>query len=185
MSANLLQLSCAAMLSILVVPTVKAVEAPEQSNAGTSWLPGPHTCRNKPPNEPWQQRSALAAPIRVGGVRYDINETQMTAICRERRFPLPDGSYLVGREFTGYRISVPVDGDFGQPLAISLTGRSSHALQLSVHCGSFSGTDSGTRFIIQREQQNQISCQRMDIVLQSDSVTEPEVDLSIMLTERI
>ncbi len=149
------------------------------------WIPGPHTCRKSPPNEPWQASAISTAAVAVGGVRYDVNERQMTAICQESRVRLSDGRYVTVREFRGYRISIPVDGDFGQVLAVSITGRSSQAMQLTVSCGSFAGNDSGTRFIIQREQRNAVSCQRMDMLLHAESTNEPEVNLSIMLTERL
>ncbi len=169
-------------LQTAVAATKDDVTAP---GAVSPWMPGPHTCRKSPPNEPRQLLASSSGPITVGGVRYDLSERQMTAICQEKPIRLPDGSYLIAREFKGYRISIPVDGDFGQLLNVSVTGRSSQALQLTVSCGSFSGNDSGTRFIIQREQRNAVSCQRMDIVLQSESTNEAEVNLSIMLTERI
>lgn len=153
--------------------------------AASVWMPGPHSCRKAPPNEPWPSLAASAGAIVVGGVRYDVNQNQMTAICQDVQVRLPDGRYISAREFRGYRLSIPVDGDFGQVLDMSVTGRSSQALQLTVSCGSFTGNDSGTRFIIQREQRNAVSCQRMDIVLHSESTNEAEVNLSIMLTERL
>lgn len=167
----------------------QVVAAPDNQAGGVEaasvWMPGPNTCRKAPPDEPWPSLTASAGAVVVGGVRYDVNQNQMTAICQDVRIRLPDGGYITAREFKGYRLTIPVDGDFGQVLDMSVTGRSSQALQLTVSCGSFTGNDSGTRFIIQREQRNAVSCQRMDIVLHSASTNEAEVNLSILLTERL
>ncbi len=186
MSSTVLRCGLALLVPLFIQ---NAVAVTKDSAAGVEpaslWMPGPHTCRTAPPNEPWLIAATRSSPIAVGGVRYDVSERQMTAICQETPVRLPDGSYLIAREFKGYRLSIPVDGDFGQVLQMSVTGRSSRPMQLTVSCGSFSGNDSGTRFIIQREQRNAVSCQRMDILLHAESTNEPEVNLSIMLTERI
>jgi len=151
------------------------------------WMPGPHTCKDGPPHEPWlaPQPQLSAGPVLVGGVRYQLTELQMVAICQDRQWRLPNGTVVPIRQFRGYRASVAVDGDFGQLLQISVTGRSSHPMQLKLSCGSLQESDSGTRFIIQREQRNEISCQQMEIELLAESSAEPTVELSIMLTEEV
>ncbi|ODB35628.1 hypothetical protein BB427_03240 [Pseudoalteromonas sp. BMB] len=63
----------------------------------------------------------------------------------------------------GFEVTVPVDGDGGQDLYFDINGRSNQHMELSISCGSFDASDSGTKWAISREQKTDGSCRSMHV----------------------
>ncbi len=157
--------------------------------------PGRYPCQ-RPHVEEWLDENAIdeqaevqqvATPIYIGGVRYSVAKSAMTPVYRERYLPprpcLDDEPRLV-RTFVGYKISIPVDGDYGQSLFFDISGRATTEMGLKVNCGSFAATDNGNKFIISQQQVTNYSCRSMDIELTTSNAAA-DVNLVISIAEEL
>ncbi len=158
--------------------------------------PGRYPCQIPYLSEQWLDENAIdeqaevqqmATPIYIGGVRYSVAKSAMTPVYRERYLPprpcLDEEPRLV-RTFIGYKASIPVDGDYGQSLFFDISGRATTEMGLKVSCGSFTGTDSGNKFIISAQQVTQQSCRSMDIELTTNNASA-DVNLVISIAEQL
>jgi hypothetical protein len=157
--------------------------------------PGRYPCQ-RPYLEEWLDENGIdeqaevqqvATPIYIGGVRYSVAKSAMTPVYRERYLPprpcLDEEPRLV-RTFVGYKISIPVDGDYGQSLFFDISGRATTEMGLKVSCGSFAATDNGNKFIISQQQVTNYSCRSMDIELTTSNASA-DVNLVISIAEEL
>lgn len=143
-------------------------------------------CRGSQPFTVPAKTVAAVAPVYIGGVRYQINQTQMSPIYRYNWVPVPPPhlSDRCWQSVDGLAIQLPVDGDAGQPLMFDISGRSSAEGVLNVSCGRFSATDKGYKYLIFATQITGGSCRVMRLELRNVAVTG-NVDLSVQISEAL
>jgi hypothetical protein len=137
--------------------------------------------------------AASPPPIYIGGVRYLLTQEHMTATYQKIYIFNPCGNRppIMYDQFTGYTANIPVDGDFSQPLMFDISGRASEDMSLAISCGSFSGQDSGNKFVVFKQQQTNGSCQTMQLTLTSHNPPKgilfvaPTVQLNITVAEQL
>jgi len=132
--------------------------------------------------------SQQSAPIYIGGVRYAVNQTVMVPVYTERYVPggpCPGDFPRYVKEFAGYHVDIPVDGDEGQSLFFDISGRAGANFNLSVSCGSFSAADQGNKFFISQRLVTNHSCKLMQIELKGRAEVAPSVELMISIAEEI
>ncbi len=130
----------------------------------------------------------VVAPIYIGGVRYAVNQAVMVPVYTERYIPggpCPGDFPRYVKEFAGYSVNIPVDGDEGQSLFFDISGRAGANFNLSVSCGSFSAADQGNKFFISQRLVTNHSCKLMQIELKGSAVVAPAVELTISIAEEI
>ncbi|KZN57497.1 hypothetical protein N473_06325 [Pseudoalteromonas luteoviolacea CPMOR-1] len=126
-------------------------------------------------------------PIYIGGSRYTLNKSNFTPIYETRTIFEPC-SYepIVYRVLTGYEATFAVDGDFGQDLFFDISGRSNKSMTLKASCGSFSASDSGTKWVLSKSQNTARSCRQMTLKYTfSNSAAPSYIDLNIMISEQL
>lgn len=127
-------------------------------------------------------------PIFVGGARYTLNKSNFNPVYETRviLFPCP---YYESRHVTvlvGYEIIFSVDGDFGQDLLFDISGRSNKSMKLKAACGSFSASDSGTKWVISKSKNTNYQCKTMHLEFSFGNSTVPSyIDLNISISEQI
>jgi hypothetical protein len=130
----------------------------------------------------------LATPIYIGGVRYVVDQAAMVPVYTERYVPggpCPGDFPRYVKEFAGYSVDIPVDGDEGQSLFFDISGRAGANFNLSVSCGSFSAADQGNKFFISQRLVTNHSCKLMRIELKGSAALAPAVQLTISIAEEI
>ncbi|WP_052262670.1 hypothetical protein [Pseudoalteromonas luteoviolacea] len=126
-------------------------------------------------------------PIYIGGSRYTLNKSNFTPIYETRTFFEPcTYEPIVYRVLTGYEATFAVDGDFGQNLYFDISGRSNKSMTLKASCGSFSASDSGTKWVLSKSQNTARSCRQMTLKYSFTNSTAPSyIDLNIMISEQL
>ncbi|WP_052262668.1 hypothetical protein [Pseudoalteromonas luteoviolacea] len=127
-------------------------------------------------------------PVYIGGARYTLERSNFTPIYETRFFKAPFGIKFPITFLTGLETSFAVDGDLGQDLFFDIGGRSSMSMTLSASCGSFSATDSGSKWLISKKQNTKGSCKHMRLKFSLDKPTLPNnfaVNLNIMISEQL
>lgn len=130
----------------------------------------------------------LGTPIYIGGVRYVVDQAAMVPVYTERYVPggpCPGDFPRYVKEFAGYSVEIPVDGDEGQSLFFDISGRAGANFNLSVSCGSFSAADQGNKFFISQRLVTNHSCKLMRIELKGSAALAPVVQLTISIAEEI
>lgn len=115
----------------------------------------------------------------VNGVRYTMARSDFQPVYRDLSFgTCPNGTKLVG-----YRATLDVIGDTGKPLAFDFSGRSDKSVGFRARCGTFDGSDTGTKYIVNREMTTAGSCQQMTLEYSFDWTQPPsslELTFSIL-----
>lgn len=129
------------------------------------------------------QQIASAPPMYVNGVRYTVNKSNFTPAYHIRYIDI--GCELIEiKTLIGYSMILPVVGDNGQQLNFDISGRSNKNMTLKASCGSFSATDSGTKWVISRQTYTNQSCDAMKLDFTfSDSAEASYIDMSLLITE--
>lgn len=129
----------------------------------------------------------LRTPIYVGGARYSLTKSDFNPIYETRIIWDPCMIEPIEyRVLKGYEVSFPVDGDIGQELIFDITGVSNKSMSLSASCGSFSGSDSGTKYIISKRKKTNGSCRNMNLKFSVPSGRAPNnIDLNVTISEQI
>ncbi|WDE11880.1 hypothetical protein [Thalassomonas haliotis] len=130
--------------------------------------------------------NAYVAPIYIGGVLYQLDKTDFTAIYNERWiFPPCGEDPILIKTLAGYTINIPVDGDYGQDLIFDINGRSDgKVMTLTASCGNFTATDSGDKYIISKQMNTNGTCSNMKLKFSFTSSTPPgQIDLSVLIAE--
>jgi len=131
-------------------------------------------------------QNVTAPPIYIGGVRYQVNNSQFAPEYRYRwiRLPPPIQQPFCARFLDKLVLSIPVDGDAGQRLLFDVNGRASSTGTLTASCGSFSGSDQGNKFLISGQQVTGGSCRIMRLELRNIPESA-SVDLSVQISEQL
>ncbi|MCO7199688.1 hypothetical protein [Pseudoalteromonas sp. OANN1] len=118
------------------------------------------------PEQSNQNNITNIEPIYVGGARYELLNYFFEPIHATRYEKYgSEGKYRLVKYIVGYEMTIPVDGDFGQELIFDVSGYASKDAKLSVSCGSFSGSDFGTRYYITKRISTGGSCKTMKVRL--------------------
>ncbi|MBQ4863956.1 collagen-like protein [Pseudoalteromonas sp. MMG013] len=133
------------------------------------------------------QPSMLSAPIYIGGARYTLTKSNFNPVYETR--VIYDPCYFepprTYRQLVGYEVSFPVDGDFGQDLIYDLVGRSNKSMSLSASCGSFSGSDSGSKYVISTRKNTGGSCKNMHVKFRFTGSAPSYINLNVTISEEI
>lgn len=169
-----------------LLPLVLVTSAVLTATDAAATMVDPKFCRGSQPFVQPPKVASATAPVYVGGVRYFINQTQMTPLYRYHWVPVPPPhiSERCWRVVDGLTIQIPVDGDAGQRLLFDINGRSGRDGVLTASCGSFSATDSGNKFVISSWQTTGGSCRSMRLDLRNVDATTT-LDLSIQIAEQL
>ncbi|MFC3033725.1 hypothetical protein ACFOEE_14470 [Pseudoalteromonas fenneropenaei] len=128
-------------------------------------------------------------PIYIGGARYALNKSKFTPVYRTRTIfdPCRHEEPIIINQLAGYEVSFPVDGDFGQQLYFDISGRSDRSMSLNVSCGSFSGSDSGDKFVVSKSQNTGGTCKSMTVKFSFPAGTAAPtyIDLNLMISEQL
>ena len=119
--------------------------------------------------------------VYVGGVRYSLSKSSFTPVYED----LSNGECPNGTKLTGYKTSLSVVGDNGQSLIFDMSGQSDRSVSLTASCGSFSGSDSGTKYIIAREMSTGGSCRNMNLTFKFNWRLPPaSLNLNLSILEK-
>ncbi|WP_105166994.1 hypothetical protein [Pseudoalteromonas sp. T1lg23B] len=130
----------------------------------------------------------MTSPIYIGGARYTLNKSSFTPVYTTRVIyePCLMPEPITVNVLTGYEARFAVYGDYSQDLFFDISGRSDKSMNLSVSCGSFSGSDSGTKWVISKQQNTGGSCKSMLVKYSFTNSTAPAaIDLNIMISEEL
>ncbi|WP_281559079.1 hypothetical protein [Thalassomonas sp. RHCl1] len=110
-----------------------------------------------------------AEPIYIGGVMYKLTKADFIPVYRVdyiyRPCSIPQPVWVL----TGYKTTIPVDGDYGQELHFEISGRSDGTeMALQASCGDFSASDSGSKYFISKTMSTNQSCQSMKLTFTFD-----------------
>ncbi|MBQ4848058.1 hypothetical protein [Pseudoalteromonas sp. MMG005] len=131
--------------------------------------------------------SMLSAPIYIGGARYTLNKSNFNGIYETRVIydPCDFEPPRTYRQLVGYEVSFPVDGDLSQDLIYDLVGRSNKSMSLSASCGSFSGSDSGSKYVISTRKNTGGSCKNMHVKFRFTGSAPSYINLNVTISEEI
>lgn len=119
--------------------------------------------------------------VYVGGTRYSFSKSSLTPIYQD----LSGGECPNGTKLVGYKTQFSVIGDTGQQLIFDMSGQSDRSVSLSASCGSFSGSDSGTKYIIGREMSTGGSCRSMNLDFRFNWRLPPSsINLNLSILEK-
>lgn len=112
-------------------------------------------------------------PLYVGSARYSLNKSHFKYIGY-------NGIYKFEAKF-------PVDGDYGQELIYDIIGKLGpvYIAYLDVRCGNFYAQDQTQRIIISKTMTTSGSCKEMSVSLYTPHPGIGEVDISVMVSEKI
>ncbi len=146
----------------------------------------PKYCRGSQPFTVQAKIATSATPVYIGGVRYQINQTQMSPLYRYNWVPVPPPhlSERCWQSVDGLVIQLPVDGDAGQRLMFDISGRSGTAGVLNVSCGSFNGSDRGEKYVISTTQITGGSCRILRLELRNVTASS-NVALDVQISEAL
>ncbi|WDE05416.1 hypothetical protein SG34_000235 [Thalassomonas viridans] len=108
-------------------------------------------------------------PIYIGGVMYKLTKADFTPVYRidyiYRPCSIPEPVWVL----TGYKTTIPVNGDYGQELNFEISGRSDGTeMALQARCGDFSAADSGSKYFISKTMVTNQTCQSMQLTFSFD-----------------
>jgi len=126
------------------------------------------------------QLEAYVEPIYIGGVMYKLTKADFTPVYRidyiYRPCSIPEPVWVL----TGYKTTIPVDGDYGQELNFEISGRSDGTeMALRASCGDFSATDSGSKYFISKTMTTNQTCQNMQLNFTFDGGIDEPVPASM------
>ncbi|WDE11874.1 hypothetical protein [Thalassomonas haliotis] len=108
-------------------------------------------------------------PIYIGGVMYKLTKADFTPIYRVEYIYRPCSIPQPVWVLTGYKTTIPVNGDYGQELHFEISGRSDGTeMALQASCGYFSASDSGSKYFISKSMITNQSCQSMQLTFTFD-----------------
>ncbi|WDD99074.1 hypothetical protein [Thalassomonas actiniarum] len=122
------------------------------------------------------------APIYINGVIYKLNKEDFVPVYKTTYYENPCLGSI--RRFVGYKTAIPVIGDYGQNLVFELSGRSAKSMKLTASCGNFSGTDTGTKYVISRNMSTNQTCENMVLEFSvDDNQHSSTIDLNVLIAE--
>lgn len=132
----------------------------------------------------------MASPIYIGGARYTLNKSNFTPFYNTRVIfrPCPGEQPTTISVLAGYEATFAVDGDFGQDLYFDISGRSNKSMRLALSCGSLNASDSGTKWVISKNQNTGGSCKAMKVKYSfsnSNSTAPSYIDLNVTISETL
>ncbi|CAM4216065.1 hypothetical protein [Pseudoalteromonas ostreae] len=132
----------------------------------------------------------MASPIYIGGARYTLNKSNFTPFYNTRVIenPCPWEQPTIISVLAGYEATFAVDGDFGQDLYFDISGRSNKSMRLALSCGSLNASDSGTKWVISKNQNTGGSCKAMKVKYSfsnSNSTAPSYIDLNVTISETL
>ncbi|MDP4985606.1 hypothetical protein [Pseudoalteromonas tunicata] len=130
----------------------------------------------------------LSTPIYVGGARYTLTKSDFNPVYTTRVIydPCFMSEPRVINILVGYEVVFPVDGDYGQNLFFDINGRSNKSMSLTASCGTFSASDSGSKFIISQRKNTGGSCKNMQLKFTFPTNSAPaSIDLTVTISEQL
>ncbi|MCF6436390.1 hypothetical protein [Pseudoalteromonas sp. MMG022] len=132
--------------------------------------------------------TTMASPIYIGGARYSLSKSDFSPVYTTRVIyePCLMPEPITVNVLSGYEATFAVSGDYSQDLFFDISGRSDKSMNLAVSCGSFSATDSGTKWVISKSQNTGGTCKAMKVKYSFSNSTAPtSIDLNITISEEL
>ncbi|WP_281559078.1 hypothetical protein [Thalassomonas sp. RHCl1] len=121
-------------------------------------------------------------PIYINGVIHKLTKADFVPVYKTIYYDNPCLGAI--RRFVGYKTSIPVIGDYGQNLVFELSGRSAKSMKLTASCGNFSGTDTGSKYVISKSMSTNQTCENMVLEFSVDDYQQSStIDLNVLIAE--